>query len=236
MAFGIEIYNPNGDLVLGEGVTNYFCIGSGSVATSSAGAQYLDGGDKLWQSVNISPGVYFDAVAILSPDTFARLYDPFPGPVNTFNLGYYNRWTTGGSAGVIYYWLFREYGALSPSTSGMDIEVYRADGSVAFSTKQPKILKHKTEIVIPSLSDASSNTYSIPVDGRTYAYMRRDRTIINGHFTTGGHGGTDHDCYQELGLKSFSDHIEVQACGRWGRRLSASERFGSVVLVDVTGY
>lgn len=177
MAFGGEIYNTNGKLQLGVGVSNYYCAQKGTV---TAPACSVDGSGNAINyyfssgTVSITPTVEWDIIALRGRGgARPRIGDMATSTVaanttKTFQIQ--------GTGGFVDWWVFRSYTALSPSTSGFGWEIINpATNKVNFTTKQPKILKC-SKYVLPSLGvvvpggNAGLVNVSLPT-GRDFAFF-----------------------------------------------------------------
>lgn len=232
MAFGLLASNPNaGEIVLSEETTNRYCIGSGSVSVPTAAS---DTTNDFWDTVGISSSESFDCVVVQSPDTYVRPVSILDAEVTSFGIEYFN-FSTLAAAGTIYYWLFKKYRSLPPATSGYGIEIYRSDGSVAFSSAEPKILKNQLIIPITSLSTAGlqpvATNISVPSD-KNYAYMFYGIVRTIWFFGPLAHQGS-----RMPGIMTSLGNVSVRWAGRGGKTFIAGQQYqGGLIMTDITGY
>ena len=213
MTFGAEFYNDVGTLQIATGISNYYLVESGSVTLTTA------------INFTISPTVSYDIIAINAnchcvPKTI------FP---DTQTSGAKNFRKNSAVTGTCNWWAFRSYKALTPATSGYGMEIYNPDGTVGFSTTQPKILRSYQKI--PITNSALFST-SLP-SGKVFAFIQYGVTT---KYSTGSLMGETFDIFLGPTLNYSAGNVDIQVDQRIGRATVSTVYAGGLLAVDVTGY
>lgn len=226
MPQGLEIYNDYGFLQIGGNMANYYQIASGTVSLP-----YSYG---VGTYVTVSPGVSYDilVVSTSSTDTWVVPHAIYSSTQTSSRVFYVNVNPGSPSAGTLNYWCYRSYRALTPATTETGFEIYNSDGTVAFSSKQPKILRCFPKIPVANfaITGGPFPTGSTPT-GKTVGWMQYG---VNKQ-TVGGGGGKAFF----LGL-SVRNTSSTSYEYRWGPRVGFSTggdiNTGGLIPIDVTGY
>ena len=224
-----EAYNENGSLQLNASTFAYHYISKGTAMLSNRFTINEDGSDGIYletvADVVVSGG--WDIVVFSSPNVaIIPTADTYQGIANRFTIvadalvdgfGNYEPSTYSTPA---YYWVFKSArNILSPSSSGIGLEIYNADGSVCYSSINQKPLLGKNNAQITSFSSSWTASVNLPT-GRTYAHMLYG-TVKNSPF--------------RAGIKTRADGWEGKAVVRQDGTLD-NVVAGGFLTVDVTGY
>lgn len=226
MSYGLQITNNSGVIQIGTGISNFYMVDKGTV---TAIANTLIASTGFPSLTTISVAQAFDCL-VVSPNCFTRPFSTFAtqraaGPIDI---------PGNGDAGTINWYAFTSYKNLTPSTSNYALQVFNADGTLGFSSNQPKIMKVYQRIPITtgaSLSTPVSN--SLPT-GKTFGFIQYG--IVAKYVSVpSGMGATDINISPLV--KYTSGNVDIEFATRAGRNQDGLDHFeGGLAVIDVTGY
>lgn len=217
MAYGFESYNDSGYIQIGDSVSNYYLLYSGTIIVPSTGT-----------SVNVTYPIAFDALCVATTDGYAVPKSIFTTPTTSTNIAY----KATGAQATIKYWLFKRYSSLTPATSGYGIEIYNSSGGVAFSSNYPKLMRSYTTIPITDLT--TTQNYSVLPTDRMFAFLQYGTVYT----TTVAPIKAAPDVKVPPAIRNYSGGVTSISSGvRSGRVNSASPVYaGGLIAIDVTNY
>lgn len=219
MAWGAEFYNDGGVLQIAAGVSNFYMAEKGTISVGT--------GDN----VTVTPSVAYDVIAV-SPN-FRMVPKSFlPTAASGGTTQSFKKDST--LTGTLNWYAFRSYKALSPASSGWGFEIYNADGTVGFSSQQPKIMRAHQKIPItgPTQFDTSLDT------SKTFAFFLYGSVQGEGSRFNGMSGSTE---YFPLGpaISHTSGNISIDVGIRTAKVFPSNGNTfynGGISVIDVTGY
>jgi hypothetical protein len=216
MAYGLEIVNDSGSVQIATGISNFYLVESGSVSVSAGTGSFT-----------ITPTVDYDIMA-MNCDCWILAHPIFTS-LKSANVALTTR--KNSNAGTVNWWAFRSYKALTPSTSGYGLEIYNPDGTVGFSSNQPKILRAHSKIPITT-SVSTSN--SLP-SGQVFAFISYG-VVTKGGTITAGMGGGAEDIVLGPTFNYSSGNVTTNVNQRIGSGSVDDVYVGGLLAIDVTGY
>lgn len=224
-----ESYNQDGSLQFNAASYAYAFVSKGTMTISNRFTIAEDGGDGIYlttegfldvpggwdivvfrsQNAAIIPRA--DSYGYLPSNRFAVVAEPLESSPGVYQPSTYTE--------TVYYWIFKSSRTyLAPSSSGVGLELYNADGTVCYSsTSRPLMVVNNASIT--SFSTSWTASVSLPA-GRTYAHLLYG-TVKDGPFLPG--------------VKSTSSGWSGKTVVRQSGTLTNVVN-GGILTVDVTGY
>lgn len=220
MAFGAEVYGDNGKLQIGgEGVATFQLVQKGT-GTAGTGTFF-----------DVAPTVAYDALAIKS--SFGVVPKSiFPTTQASGTVQRIRKFSSIGDDLSYTYYAFRSYRVMTPSSSGVGIEIYNPDGTVSFSSVQPQLLKvikvPVTSYPLFSTAVSASQTYAFLSYGTVCHKITATEPMGGGTFLV--------SCYPTVWQDSATS-ISIRTDLRCSRTSSTPEGYhGGILIANVTGY
>ena len=190
MSYGLEILNDAGSVQIGTSTANFYLAQKGSFILS-AGFGY-----DAFIEHTVTPTVSYDgiAIAVEAASALAAGHKPTlelkslfattkaANTPTTFWSVY--AWDGAGSIPpdvTIRWYAFRNYKYLPLNSSGYGLDIFNTDGTLAFTSQNPYLLKG-TKVPITASHISSSSGIALP-SGKTYAFMTYGTTIISNYLS-----------------------------------------------------
>lgn len=164
MTSGFECYNDSGAVQASTEAVNFFLAQKGSVNISAAPG-YPTWPERPFAKGVIAPTVDYDAIAVYCTTAMVMPHGIYG---TTQTAGTQQTFRMEQQGGTVFWYAFRSYHALTPRTSDHGIELYNADGKVAFSDAQSKMMRYYGRIPLPS---SATVNMSVPTSGFTPACL-----------------------------------------------------------------